>query len=100
MLRGVQLFHYTCAAVQLMIFSKQTNWGTAKFKHKRNCSSGKKMLQKIRIKYQIVNKSLAVVEYDVYIENYRLQETDKAFQIKTARPILAKFANITHTIKP
>ncbi len=71
-------------------------------------------------------KSLAGVEYDVYSENYRTQELNKALQSFTlmllvqlginntrdvwkfcqiglapaARPILAKFANITRTINP
>ncbi len=48
-----------------------------------------KLLFKIRTKHQIFAKSLAVVEYDVYIENYRLQAA--------ARQILAKFPNITCT---
>ena len=37
-----------------------------------------KLLWKIRTKHQILAKSLAGVEYDVYIENYRLQELNKA----------------------
>ena len=38
----------------------------------------------MRTKYQILAKSLAGVEY-VYIENYRLQELDKALQSFTLR---------------
>ncbi len=34
----------------------------------------------MRTKHQILAKSLAGVEYDVYIENYCLQELDKALQ--------------------
>ena len=41
--------------------------------------------RKIRTKHQILAKSLAGVEYDVYIENYRLQELDKALQSFTLR---------------
>ena len=44
-----------------------------------------KLLYKIRTKHQILAKSLAGVEYDVYIENYRLQELDKALQSCTLR---------------
>ncbi len=39
-----------------------------------------KLLWKIRQKHQILAKSLAGVEYDVYIENFRLQALDKALQ--------------------
>ena len=46
---------------------------------KRNCSRGNK------IALGNTNKSLAGVEYDVYIENYRLQELDKALQSFTLR---------------
>ena len=48
----------------------------------------------------------AGVEYDVYIENYRLQELDKALKNCTLRLVdvnllrMAKFANITRTINP
>ena len=37
-----------------------------------------KLLLKIRTKHQMLAKSLAGVEYNVYIENYRLQELNKA----------------------
>ncbi len=39
-----------------------------------------KLLQEMRTKHQILAKSLAGVEYDVYIENYCLQERNKALQ--------------------
>ncbi len=34
----------------------------------------------MRTKHQILAKSLAGVEYDVYIENFHLQALDKALQ--------------------
>ena len=39
----------------------------------------------MRTKHQIVAKSLAGVEYYVYIENFRLQTPDKALQSCTLR---------------
>ena len=44
-----------------------------------------KLLLKIRTKHQILAKSLAKVEYDVYIANYSLQELNKALQSFTLR---------------
>ncbi len=44
-----------------------------------------KLLLKIRTKHQILAESLAEVEYDVYIENCRLQELNKALQNFTLR---------------
>ena len=44
-----------------------------------------KLLWKMRTKHQILAKSLAGVEYDVYIENYCLQERNKALQSFTLR---------------
>ncbi len=44
-----------------------------------------KLLLKIRTKHEILAKSLAEVEYDVYIENCRLQELNKALQSFTLR---------------
>ncbi len=40
---------------------------------------------KMRTKHQSFHKSLAGVEYDVYIENYRLQQLNKALQSFTLR---------------
>ena len=59
-------------AVQLMIFFK-----TNKMAERLNLNTNEidleetKLLLKIRTKHQIMDKSLAGVEYDVYIENYR-----------------------------
>ncbi len=57
---------------------------TKKMADRRNLNTNEialektKLLYKIRTKHQILAKSLAGVEYDVYIENCRLQELNKA----------------------
>ena len=70
-LRDVQLS-------QLMIFSNKQNGEKAKFNHKRNCSRGNKIALENTNK---APKSGRSGISDVYIENYRLQELDKALQI-------------------
>ena len=81
MLIGLEQYSYfiNCTAVQLMIFSKQTKWRTGGIKKTKLFYRKQHCFRKIRTKHQILAKSLAGVEYDVYIENYRLEELNKAF---------------------
>ena len=94
-LRSAQLFHYLYCSVINDFFKRN------KMAEKQNLNTNEivlketKLLQKIRTKHQILDNSLAGVEYDVYIENYRLQELDKALQnftlrlVDVVKPVLA-----------
>ncbi len=55
------------------------------FKHKRNCSRGNKIALENTNKAPNFGYNLGGVEYDVYIENYRLQELNKVLQSFTLR---------------
>ncbi len=84
MLIGREAYSYftNCTAVRLMIFQnkKMADRQNLKLVYRRqNCS------RKYKQKHHILAKSLAGVEYDVYIENNRLQELDKALQSCTLR---------------
>ncbi len=68
-LRGVQLFHYLYSSTINDFFKTNKMAERLNLNIKEIALEETKLLLKIRTKHQSLAKSLAEVEYDVYIEN-------------------------------